>query len=212
MTGLFLVLLLVAVVAAILRMLGMRGGTLSMAGAVLMLGAAGYALQGNPGLDGSPRSGQAAAAPIPLDKVRRAFLGNFSGSEHWLVMADSLAARGKTQDAVGILKSAVKAHPRDYGLWVGLGNALTDHARSVTPASRLAFQRAREIAPNAPAPDYFLGLALLRSGQADEALAIWKALLAKSDPRAQWRPYLVDGIALIENMQAATPSAPPPAS
>lgn len=209
MTGLLIVLIFMAVALVVLRLLGMRGAALSMAGAILMFGAAGYAFQGHPGLAGSPRSGQAASAPIPLDKVRRAFMGNFSASEHWLIMADSFAARGETQDAVGLLKSAVRAHPRDYGLWVGLGNALADHARSVTPASRLAFQRAKEIAPNAPAPDYFLGLALLRSGQPDEALAIWKDLLAKSDPRAQWRPYLVDGVALIERMQAAPRSAPP---
>ncbi len=212
MTGFYIVLMFVGVALLMLRLMGMRGGALSLAAAILMFGAAGYAFQGRPELAGSPRSGQAASIPIPLDKVRRAFLGNFNSSDHWLIMADSLAARGATQDAVGLLKSAVRQHPRDYGLWVGLGNALADHAQRVTPASRLAFQRAKEIAPSAPAPDYFLGLALLRSGQPEEALVIWKDLLAKSDPRAQWRPYLVDGIALIEGMQAAQNSAPPAAS
>ncbi|MEP7315511.1 MAG: tetratricopeptide repeat protein [Sphingomicrobium sp.] len=209
MTGLFIVLLIVALAVALLWLMGMRGGALSMAGAILMFGAAGYAFQGHPDLPGAPRSEGETSAPIPLDKVRRAFMGNFSASEHWLIMADSFAARGDTQGAVGLLKSAVKEHPRDYGLWVGLGNALADHARSVTPASRLAFQRAKEIAPSAPAPDYFLGLALLRSGQPDEALTIWKKLLAESDPRAQWRSYLVDGVTLIEGMQAAPVPAPP---
>lgn len=212
MTGLLIVLLIVALSLGLLWLLGMRGSALSIAGAILMFGAAGYAFQGHPDLPGSPSSGAQTSAPIPLDKVRRAFMGNFNASEHWLIMADSLAARGDTQGAVGLLKAAVKEHPRDYGLWVGFGNALADHAQSVTPASRLAFQRAKEIAPAAPAPDYFLGLALLRSGQQDEALAIWKKLLVDSDPRAQWRPYLVDGVAMIEGMQAAPNSAPPTAN
>ena len=201
MTGLFIVLLLAAVALGLMRLSGLRGGPLSFAAAALMLGAAGYALTGRPGLEGSPRADQAAAAaPIPLTDARQLFLGRFNASDHWLIISDSLASRGKTQDAVGILNSAIRAHPRDYGLWVGLGNALTDHARGLTPAARLAFQRARELAPNAPAPDYFEGLALLRSGDPAAAYAMWGNLLERAPANAQWRPLVADGVALIERM------------
>lgn len=204
MTGLFIVLVLAALALGAMRLSGLRGGMLTFAAAALMLGAAGYALSGRPGLAGSPRSDQqAAAAPIPLTGARNLFLGRFSGSEHWLIMADSLASRGKSQDAVGILRSAVRAHPRDYGLWIGLGNALTDHARGITPAARYAFQRARELAPNAPAPDYFEGLALLRSGDPAGAYALWSSLLRRAPADAQWRPLVAEGVALIERMAAS---------
>ena len=204
MTGLLIVLLLAAFALGLLRLAGLRGGLLTFVAAGLMLGAAGYALSGRPGLAGSPRGGaSAASAPIPLTGPRNLFLGRFGGSDHWLIMADSLAARGNTQDAVGLLRSAVREHPRDYGLWVGLGNALTDHARGLTPAARFAFQRAREIAPNAPAPDYFEGLALLRSGDPAAAYALWRGLLDRAAPGAQWRPPVAEGAALIERMAAA---------
>ena len=202
MTGLFIVILLVFVALAAMRLAGLRGGLLTFAAAALMLGAAGYALGGRPGLSGSPRAGQAAAAPVPLTGARTLFLGRFSASEHWLLMADALASRGKTQDAVGILQSAIRAHPRDYGLWVGLGNALTDHARGITPAATFAFDRARKLAPNAPAPDYFEGLALLRSGDAEGAYKLWRDLLDRAPPQAEWRPLVADGVALIEQMAA----------
>lgn len=202
MTGLFIVILLVFLALAAMRLAGLRGGLLTFAAAALMLGAAGYALGGRPGLAGSPRAGKAAVAPIPLTSARTLFLGRFSASEHWLLMSDALASRGKTQDAVGILQSAIRAHPRDYGLWVGLGNALTDHARGITPAASFAFDRARKLAPTAPAPDYFEGLALLRSGDAAGAYKLWRSLLDRAPPNAQWRPLVADGVALIEQMAA----------
>jgi len=205
MTGLFIVILLVVIAIAAMRVAGLRGGLLTFAASALMLGAAGYALGGSPGLKGSPRSGQAAAAPIPLTGARNTFLGRFSASEHWLLMSDALASRGKTQDAVGILQSAIRAHPRDYGLWIGLGNALTDHARGITPAARYAFDRARQLAPNAPAPDYFEGLALLRSGDQAGAHKLWSGLLTRAPQNAQWRPLVADGVAIIETMAAQAP-------
>lgn len=208
MTGLLILLLFAAAALGVMRLAGLRGSLLTLAAATLMLGGAGYALQGRPGLGGSPRAGQPAAAPIPLDRARALFMGRFNASDRWLIMADALAARGKTEDAVGILKSAVRAHPNDYGLWVGLGNALTDHARTVTPAARLAFARAKQVAPTAPAPDYFLGLALLRSGEPEEALALWRELLARAPAEAQWRPLVEDGVVLVS---AALRSRPAPA-
>ena len=205
MTGLLIVLLLVFLALAVMRISGLRGGLLTFAAAALMLGAAGYALGGRPGLQGSPRAGQVSAAPIPLTGARNLFLGRFSASERWLIMADALASRGRTEDAVGILQSAIRAHPRDYGLWVGLGNALTDHARGITPAASFAFERARKLAPTAPAPDYFEGLALLRSGDPAGAYKLWRGLLDRAPQNAQWRPLVADGVALIESM--ATPQA-----
>jgi cytochrome c-type biogenesis protein CcmH len=210
-TGILILLVMLLTAVASLWLLKVRGGQLTAAAAVLMLGAAGYALHGSPGLPGTPRAGQAAEAPVPLAEVRSIFLGNFNATEHWLIMADSFAKRGQTAEAVNLLKAAVREHPRDYGLWVGLGNALSDHAKGMTPAARLAFARAREIAPDAPAPDYFLGLALLRSGEPAEALAIWQPLYDGSNPNAQWRPYVAQGIALAQGLQAAAQSAPPPA-
>ncbi|WP_118857206.1 tetratricopeptide repeat protein [Sphingomonas mesophila] len=204
MSGLLLVLLLAFLALGVMRVAGLRGGMLTFAAAALMVGAAGYALGGRPGLAGSPRAERAtSAAPISLAAVRLLFFGNFNGSDHWLMLADSLARRGKTQDAVGILQSGVRAHPRDYTLWVGLGNALTDHARGITPAARFAFAHAREIAPQSPAPDYFEGLALLRSGDPATALALWRAVLERTPQNAQYRPLVADGVGLIERMAAA---------
>ena len=199
MTAYFVLLLLVALALGVGWLAGLRGGHLTMTASALLLGAAGYAMQGRPGLDGSPRSGTQPTPPISLVEARGAFLGQFHRSSHWLIIADSYSARGKTQDAAGLLRSAVRAHPDDYALWLGLGNALADHAHYLTPAARLAFERSRQLAPQSPAPGYFLGLAMLRSGDAEGALREWRKILAEAPANASWRPRVEDGVALIES-------------
>jgi cytochrome c-type biogenesis protein CcmH len=197
-TGFLILLVLIALALGGLRLLGLTGPLLTIAAAALMVGGAGYAMQGRPDLLGSPAKGSAEAHFLPLAKARHALLGQFTSSERWLIIADSYASRGKTQDAVGLVQSGLRAHPDDYVLWVGLGNALVDHAGIMTPAAELAYARAAKLAPWSPAPPFFHGLALLRSGQRDAALAEWKGLLASTPAEAGWRPLVEDGVAMVE--------------
>ena len=202
------ILLIAAAALALIRLTGLRGPLLTLGAAALALGGAGYALTGRPGLPGAPREQAERAPPIPLDVPRHALMGNFTNADHWLIIADSFERRGNTADAVGLLRSAVREHPRDYALWVGLGNALTDHARGYTPAAAFAFDRAAEIAPRVPAPRFFRGLAMIRSGQVAEGIAQWRALLADAPAEASWRPMVEDDLLAISG-GAPSPAAPP---
>jgi cytochrome c-type biogenesis protein CcmH len=189
---------LIALALGALWLLGLRGAMLQLAGAAVLFGAAGYAVQGHPGVPGSPRQANSRAAPIPLTPLRHAFYGQFTPSEHWLVISESFARRGSTQVAAGVLRSAVREHPRDPELWVGLGNALVDHAGVMTPAAELAFTRAAELSPGHPAPLFFMGLALARSGDGAGAVALWRSILADAPANASWRPIVEDAIAALQ--------------
>lgn len=204
MMGLFYLLGLIGLALVALWLLKLRGPLLTMAAAALMLGGTGYAIQGSPGLAGSPANGSSEQNYLPLAKARHVFLGQFTKSEHWMILADSFAARGQTEEAVGLVQSGLRAHPDDFALWIGLGNALVDHAGVMTPAAELAYARAAKVAPWSPAPKFFHGLALLRSGQRDAALAEWKELLAAAPAQAEWRPLVEDGVAMIEGGQAGS--------
>lgn len=210
MIGWAALLLLMGFSLALLWLLRVRGAMLQLAGAALLFGAAGYATFGSPGLASSTRSAEQRRPPIPLTQLRHAFYGNFGPTEHWLIISESLASRGKTQEAAGVLQSAVREHPGDPSLWVGLGNALADHANTLTPASELAFKRAAELAPGHPAPRFFFGLALARSGDPKDAIALWRQILAEAPADASWRPVVEDAIAALEvsgtRPQAATGS------
>ena len=187
-----------------LRLLGLRSGLLQLAGAALLFGAAGYAWQGRPNLNGATPVGAERAAPIPLTRLRHAFYGEFTGSERWLRMSEGMANRGNLADAAGILQTAVRLHPRDPQLWVGLGNALVDQSGALTPPAELAYARAIELTPDYPAPRFFLGLALARSGNRDGALMLWRAVLADAPADASWRPLVEDAMLALSRPQAGS--------
>src|SRR3546814_13836269 len=92
-------------------------------------------------------------------------LGEFDVAAHWLTIADSYHRRGDTLNAAGVIGSALREHPNNADLWVGLGNALVLHADGMmTPAAELAFQHAAAIAPDHPGPKFFYGLVLAQAG------------------------------------------------
>lgn len=198
MSGWLALLGLLGMTAALLYALGTRGPLLKLAVAALMAGSAGYALQGRPGLGSSPRSVESKVAPLPLTRLRQAFFGSFTQSGRWFIVADSYAQRGQTDQAVSIMRAAVREHPKDVELWVGLGNALVDHAGVLTAASQLAYARAIALAPDHPAAPFFLGLALARSGDRDGAARVWRELLANAPADASWRPLVEDVLAALE--------------
>jgi cytochrome c-type biogenesis protein CcmH len=200
--GWLLLIFLLLVSFGALWCLGVRGGLLKAAAAALLLGSAGYALQGRPDLHGSPALGSEGRDVLPLTEARHAFFGNFTPAESWLRISEALARSGNTEDAVGILQNAVQRYPGDAQLWIGLGNALVDHAHGLTPPAELAYRRAAEVSPGYPGPPFFYGLALARSGDRQGAVAVWRDILTKAPPDASWRPLVEQGVAAL--------SAPPP--
>jgi len=188
-------------------LLKLRGSLLTLAAAAIAFGCAGYAVQGIPYLSGTSRAAAARTPPLPLTGARHGLMGQFDSADAWLSMSEALASRGKTQDAANLLRAQVKRHPNDYRLWVGLGNALTDHSRTLSPAARMAFERAIQLAPGYPAPRFFLGLAEARSGNSPEAIRLWQGILADAPAEASWRPMIEDGILL---MKAGAPAIPAP--
>ena len=190
--GWMILLIVLASALFAMRLAGLRGPLLTLAAAALAFGGAGYALQGSPGLSGQPREGIERTPPGSLAAPRAALMGQFNTGDRWMIIADSFAQRGQTADAVGVMRSAVRAHPKDYQLWVGLGNAIADHARTMTAPAAYAFDRADALAPLAPAPRFFRGLALVRSGRVEEGAAQWRDILATAPANASWRP-LIEG-------------------
>lgn len=195
--GWLVLLLLIGAALGLLWLLKVRGGLLTASVAALLLGASGYALQGRPSLPAAPAQGIAESDTVPLAQARHAFFGEFTGDETWLRMSEALARTGDTENAVAIMKNAVGRYPRNPQLWIGLGNALVDHAHVLTPPAKLAYQRAADLQPGYPAAPFFYGVALARSGDPDAAVAVWQRALAKSPKDASWRPLLEAGIAAL---------------
>lgn len=201
--GWLILLLLIGISLAALWLAGARGAALTAAAASLLVGGAGYALQGSPQLPGAPAHSEAAPGTLPLTDARHAFFGHFTAAESWLRISEALARDGKSEDAVGILQNASRRYPGDPQIWIGLGNALVDQAHGITPPAELAYQRAAEVAPGHPAAPFFYGLALARSGDREGALKLWQEILSDAPEKAQWKPLVEQGVAALSG-------SPPP--
>ncbi|HTM94379.1 MAG TPA: tetratricopeptide repeat protein [Croceibacterium sp.] len=153
----------------------------AMLGVALALGLAGYASQANPGLPGAPgtvrEKGDVDGSAL-IDARRRVMGRTDEPVPPYLLTADAFARRGQYGDAAGLLRSAVREHPRDAEAWLALGNALVEHGEgSLSPAALYAYRQADAVDPGSAGPVFFLGLALIRQGEVVEAHRMWSAQL-----------------------------------
>jgi cytochrome c-type biogenesis protein CcmH len=195
-----LVLIAGAVFVALLRFGKLPRRSWESLAAALVLGMAGYALQGRPGLPDAPAQpslskGKEAAAFI---EMRSAMDQNYGPAKRWLITADSFARTGDYALSAGYIKAGLRVSPNDPDLWSALGVQLmlASEGRMSAPA-KYAFDRARKLSPSQPAPDYFEGLAALFEGRVVDTLKIWQHLLDTAPKYARWQPLLqsqVDGL------------------
>lgn len=224
--GWFAILFLIGITLFwLVRLARFRGARLEWLGAALMIGLAGYAWQGSPGLAGSPT---VAARDLPEegradldDDLTDAGQGT---SGHWMVLAEAMNRRGDHESAAQIIWNALETDPENADLWVSLGNALLLHGNGqMSPAAQLAFQRAAELDPDHAGPPFFIGLALAQAGQYDEAEQVWTDLLRRSPEDAPYRADLENRLLglsralgrpapLVEQNAEPTESAEPPSS
>jgi len=193
MGWLILVILALAAFAGIWRFARLDGAGVQLLAAALLVACAGYAWQGSPGRPGSP-SAAAERPPVPetaFVTLRRDMFGSFDTADRWLTIAEGRLRRGDTREAAGVIRSAIRAHPRNSILWTGYGDALVLHGNGVlSPAADLAFRRAVGLAPRHPGPRLFYGIALAQNGRLEEAELRWREALALSPATAPWREGL----------------------
>ena len=190
----FVPIILVALAAFAIAVLALRlpraGWTLFAA--ALLFGLAGYALQGSPGQAGAPKAGESQAAEqgVALVEARRELFGPEPPSP-FVTVSDGFARRGQFADAAGILRASLDKQPNDPEAWLALANALVENADGqLTPAAMYAFSRAERAQPDDPGPGFFLGVALINSGQPTRARQLWGDMLARAPADAPWRAGL----------------------
>ncbi len=183
------------------------------AGAALILGAAGYFLQGSPQMQGSPREPAEKASnsdPAAVIAERDKLMGARPGQDATLVTADAFARHGQFADAAEMLRGVVAKNPSNAQAWLAMANALVQHSEgNLSPAALYAFNRAGAADPANPGPPFFLGLALAQSGRVAEGRSIWAALLARSPANAPWRGDLSGRLAELDAFIAQQNSLTP---
>lgn len=171
--------------------------------AAIVLALAGYSWQGMPGYKAVPAKtvdGEKGAAEA-LIQMRSDMDQNYGVAKMWLVTADGFARDGNYQAAAGYIQAGIREHPDNADLWSALGLVLMLAADGdLTPPAKLAFGKAKALAPQQPAADYFEGLAALFDRKPVETLVKWRALLDRATPNAKWRAPLESQVKGLESM------------
>lgn len=172
----------------------------------VMLGGAGYAWQGSPGLAG--KLAQAAKQEGQVDPelvaLREAFFGRFNFDAAYFMAADAMERSGSSQAAAKVMIGAVRKAPDDAGLWSWAGVVLAQNdGNQISPAARFAFQRAITLAPKHPGPAFFYGLAHIREGKLAEARPYWARAVELTPKDASYRGELLTRLFLLDRFLEA---------
>lgn len=184
----------------------------------LLLGGAGYAWQGAPGLAGHPVTSEEEAREIDpkILELREAMFGRFNFDASYFLAADAMTRVGSPRAAVNVMIGAVRKAPQDAALWTWLGVVLSEHdGNQISPPAKFAFERGIALWPTHPGPEFFYGLAQARQGNFTEARTHWAKAFELTPEKASYREELGFRLALIDRliaMQAAQArgEAPPP--
>ncbi|HEY0622127.1 tetratricopeptide repeat protein [Sphingomonas sp.] len=175
---------------ALLWLLGVPRTLWSFAGAALMLGAAGYALQARPGLPGAPVAAKkkVRADEPELHKLRGEMFGRFTVNDSYFIAADALVRGGDADKAAKMMLGGVRSAPQDPSMWTWLGMTLVEaDDGTMSPAAALAFRRGIVLAPEHPGPALFYGLAQARTGNLGAALPWLRKALELTPDKAPYR-------------------------
>lgn len=219
-----MVLLTLAAAAGLYPFVRKDKGAIQFLAAALLLALAGYSWQGQPDRPGTPKA-EEAPQPVPDDDfatLHADLLGRFDRAYSWMQMADGDRRAGNPHGAAEILQSAVRSNPRSYSLWTAYGYALVAAANGpmapdgmMNPAALLAFERANQLAPDHPGPEFFYALALARGGNWEQAEQVWRGQLQTlGSGYPAYRAAIEERLAAIQQARATgmpvRPATPPP--
>lgn len=179
-----------------------------------MLGGAGYAWQGMPGLRGHPVAAVERQGSVDPEIValREVFFGRFNFDFAYFTASDAMVRSGSPRAAATVMIGATRKAPQDAGLWTWAGVVLAEHdGNQISPASRFAFERAMALAPKHPGPPFFYGLAQIREGKLAEARPYWAKAVELTPADASYRGQLVARLFLLDRFleAQAKPVSPP---
>jgi cytochrome c-type biogenesis protein CcmH len=159
---------------------------------------------------GSPRLGdfplaqrvRTPDATQPLDnlvaQVQAHLEKNPTDGRGWNVLAPVLARQGRYDEAVQAYRNSITYNGESAERRADLGEALAAAANGVvTSEAKAEFERAVALNADEVKASYFLGVAAEQDGRANDAAAVWRAMLAKAPADAPWRPLVQAALARV---------------
>ncbi len=112
-----------------------------------------------------------------IDALAASLIETPDNPEGWYVLGQAYMAMGRYGEAAIAFNNVIDRVPENAGLFSTLGRAYVFAENGIiTPAAQEAFVRAYELDPEDVMARFFLAEAVLQAGDADIAIAEWRAL------------------------------------
>jgi cytochrome c-type biogenesis protein CcmH len=164
---------------------------------------------GSPALKDVPLNKRLASAVENNDfdalvaKVEAHLAANPNDVKGWAVLAPAYKRMERYGDAATAYANILRLSAPTADLYADYAEMLASASGGmVTAEAAKAFGEALKLDPKHAAARFFTGLALKQEGKSEEALAMWKALLADTPPDAPWRKGLEREIADLTGVKA----------
>ncbi|WP_426610039.1 c-type cytochrome biogenesis protein CcmI [Bradyrhizobium sp. McL0616] len=143
-------------------------------------------------------SGMAQSLENLVEQVQQHLDKNPTDGRGWNVLAPVLERLGRFDDAVRAYRNSITYNGESAERRSDLGEAISAAASGVVTAeAKTEFERAHTLNADDPKANYFLGLAAEQDGRKDDAVNIWRALLAKAPADAPWRRLVQSSLARV---------------
>ena len=175
----------------------------------LPLGSVGlYYELGSPSLATEPTRTEAQSAGQPVEtmvaRVEAHLQKNPDDGEGWQVLGPVYLRLGRYSDAVSAWSNAVRVLGESSEREANLGEAMVAEANGiVTPEARNAFIRAVALDSKSVSGRYYLGLFAQQDGHPQEAIKIWRDLIATASEGEHWVSDVRQAIARLEQKGSA---------
>ena len=178
--------------------------------AAVMLAAAGYAWQGQPGQAATPARPVATGDAGDSERIalRDAMTDRFGPASAYAVAGDAMLRAGSPDAAVRAILGGIGAYPESLALWTELGSVLAQRDRALSPAAKFAFARASSLNPKHPAPYFFLGLAQVKDQDFVAARRSWANAYALTPEAASYRRDIAIRLTLLDRLLATMSGEP----
>lgn len=160
-----------------------------------------YASFGSPSLGDFPlaQRSRTAVATGSMDKliaqVETHLEKNPTDGRGWEVLAPVLARIGRYDEAARAWRNSITYNGESASRRADLGEAIAASSGGVVTAdAKSEFDRALALDPNEVKASYFLGVAAEQDGRKDDAVKIWRDMLASAPQDAPWRPLIQEAL------------------
>lgn len=180
--------------------------------AIPLIAASLYEVLGSPDLPGEPiasrgtADAQANSIAALIAQIEAHLEADPKDGRGWEVIAPVYMRLERYDDAVKARRNALDLLGATAQRDVDLGEALAMAAGGVVTAdSKAAFEHAASLDTDNAKAMFYLGLAALQDGNAEDAARTWRNLIAKAPANAPWLPLVREQLARIDNPGAAPP-------